>query len=86
MTLDSRLLAIVVCPEDHGALYPLGTTDEGDTPAFLYNPRLKRRYHVVGGIPNLLPDEAETVDDATHTELVAAIEVDGITPTGPEAP
>jgi len=84
-TLDPRLLAIVVCPNDHGPLYPVGTTDTGDAPAYLYNPRLKLRYPVVAGIPNLLPDEADTVDDATHTGLMATIDTDGIAPTGPTA-
>ena len=36
----------------------------------LYNPRLQRRYRVLDGdIPDLLIDDAETVDDAEHARL-----------------
>ena len=59
MALDPKLLEILACPEDKGPL--LYFADE-DT---LYNPRLKRRYRVLDGdIPDLLIDDAETVDDA----------------------
>ena len=61
MALDPKLLEILACPEDKGPL--LYFADE-DT---LYNPRLKRRYRVLDGdIPDLLIDDAETVDDAEH--------------------
>ena len=67
MALDDRLLAVLVCPEDHGPLLYLGD-DVG-----LYNPRLRRLYRIDGGIPVMLVDEAETVsDDARHAELIAA--------------
>ena len=59
MALDPKLLEILACPEDKGPL--LYFADE-DT---LYNPRLTRRYRVLDGdIPDLLIDDAETVDDA----------------------
>ena len=86
MLLDPRLLAIVVCPVDKGALYPLGETDDGQRPAFLYNPRLRRQYLVVDGVPNLLPDDAVEVDEATHAALQAEIDAGGVVPTGSVAP
>ena len=49
--------------------------------AALYNPRLRRRYSVVDGIPVMLVDEAETVDDVEHGRLVALAESEGIRPT-----
>ena len=59
MALDPKLLEILACPEDKGPL--LYFADEQS----LYNPRLKRRYRVLDGdIPDLLIDDAETVDDA----------------------
>ena len=64
-TLDPRLLAVLACPQDKGPLYYLG--DQGG----LYNPRLHRRYAVRDGIPVMLIDEAETVDDAEHERLLA---------------
>lgn len=76
-TLDPRLLAVLACPDDKGPLYYLGD-DTG-----LYNPRLHRRYTVRDGIPVMLVDEAETVDDATHEALMARIAADDIAPTFP---
>ena len=75
MTLDPKLLEILACPEDKGAL--LWFEDEDA----LYNPRLRRRYAVRDGIPVMLVDEAETVDDAEHGRLVALAESEGIRPT-----
>jgi uncharacterized protein YbaR (Trm112 family) len=75
MTLDQRLLEILACPEDKGPLYYFADEDA------LYNPRLKRRYRIVDGIPVMLIDEAETVDDAEHARLMAKAEADGIGPT-----
>jgi uncharacterized protein YbaR (Trm112 family) len=75
MTLDQRLLEILACPEDKGPLYYF---DDEDT---LYNPRLKRRYRIVDGIPVMLIDEAEAVDDAEHARLMAKANADGIRPT-----
>ncbi len=76
MALDPRLLEILACPEDKGPL--LYFADERS----LYNPRLKRRYAVTeDDIPNMLIDEAETVDDAEDARLVAKADADGIKPT-----
>jgi uncharacterized protein YbaR (Trm112 family) len=75
MTLDPKLLEILACPEDKGAL--LWFEDED----VLYNPRLRRRYAVRDGIPVMLVDEAETVDDAEHGRLLALAESEGIRPT-----
>jgi uncharacterized protein YbaR (Trm112 family) len=74
-TLDPRLLAVLACPDDKGALYYLGDQTG------LYNPRLRRRYEVRDGIPVMLIDEAETVDDAAHDLLMARIADEGIEPT-----
>jgi len=75
MALDPQLLDILACPEDKGPL--LYFADE-DT---LYNPRLQRRYLIREGIPIMLIDEAETVDDTEHERLLAKAEAEGITPT-----
>jgi uncharacterized protein len=77
MSLDTRLLAVLACPEDKGALYYLGDAeDEG-----LYNPRLHRRYLVRDGIPVMLVDEAVAVSDADHEALMARIARDQLAPT-----
>jgi uncharacterized protein YbaR (Trm112 family) len=73
--LDPRLLEILACPEDKGPLHYLADEDA------LYNPRLRRRYDVVDGIPVMLVEEATTVDDAEHERLTGRIEREGIAPT-----
>jgi uncharacterized protein YbaR (Trm112 family) len=75
MALDPVLLEILACPEDKGPL--LYFADEES----LYNPRLHRRYAIREGIPVMLIDEAETVDDAEHDRLLAKAEAEGIGPT-----
>jgi uncharacterized protein YbaR (Trm112 family) len=74
MTLDPKLLEILACPEDKGPL--LWFADEET----LYNPRLRRRYAVRDGIPVMLIDEAEAVDEAEHDRLLALAEAEGIRP------
>jgi len=73
--LDPKLLEILACPEDKGPL--LYFEDEQS----LYNPRLKRRYSVRDGIPIMLIDEAETLDDAEAARLDAKAAAEGIRPT-----
>jgi uncharacterized protein YbaR (Trm112 family) len=75
MALDPQLLAILACPEDKGPLLYFAADDA------LYNPRLHRRYLVNDGIPIMLVDEAEAVDEAEHVRLMAKAESDGIAPT-----
>ncbi len=75
MALDPQLLEILACPEDKGPLLYFADEDA------LYNPRLRRRYHVRQGIPVMLVDEAEEVDDAEHERLLAKAAADGLRPT-----
>ncbi len=75
MALDPLLLEILACPEDKGPLWYL---EDEDT---LYNPRLKRRYAVRDGIPDMLIEDAETVSDEEHERIMAKIESQGISPT-----
>ena len=75
MPLASELLAVLACPEDKGPLLYFG--DEGG----LYNPRLQRRYVITDGIPVMLIDEAESVDDDEHAALMARAAAEGIEPT-----
>jgi uncharacterized protein YbaR (Trm112 family) len=75
MSLDTKLLEILACPEDKGPLLYFESEDA------LYNPRLKKRYRIDDDIPVMLIDEAETVDDGEHERLLAKAEADGIAPT-----
>ncbi len=75
MPLDPLLLEILACPEDRGPLYYLEDEDA------LYNPRLHRRYAIRDGIPIMLIDEAETVDDAEHERIMGKVSSEGLKPT-----
>jgi uncharacterized protein YbaR (Trm112 family) len=75
MTLDPKLLEILACPEDKGPLYYFVDEDA------LYNPRLHRRYHVRDGIPVMLIDEAEAVDDVEHERLMGKVTAESLSPT-----
>jgi uncharacterized protein YbaR (Trm112 family) len=77
MTLDPLLLDVLACPIDKGPL--LWFEDE----EVLYNPRLKKSYAVVDGVPVLLVDEAADVGDAEHARLVTKAERDAVRATGP---
>lgn len=62
--VDTKLLSILVCPQDRGPL--LLVRNE-----WLYNPRLRRAYRIEDGIPVLLVDEAVAIDDdAEHQRLL----------------
>ncbi len=75
MALDPRLLEILACPDDKGPL--LYFSDEQR----LVNPRLARAYRIDDGIPVMLVDEAEALDEAALAALVERAEREGITPT-----
>ena len=75
MALNPLLVEILACPQDKGPLLYFADEDA------LYNPRLKRRYSIVDDIPNMLIDEATSVDDSEHERLLAKAASEGITPT-----
>lgn len=74
MALDPMLLEILACPQDKGPL--LYFVDEES----LYNPRLRRRYSIKDDIPDMLIDDAESVDAAEHERLVNKAAAEGIKP------
>ncbi|MDP1919461.1 MAG: Trm112 family protein [Myxococcales bacterium] len=74
MALDPKLLDILACPEDKGAL--LYFARDG----FLYNPRLKRKYRVEDDVPVMLIEEAAAVSQADHDALLARAKAEGIAP------
>lgn len=75
MSIDKALLDILACPEDKGPLWFV------ESEKVLYNPRLKRAYRVVDGIPVMLIGEAQSFDDAAHARIMGVIESQGIKPT-----
>jgi uncharacterized protein YbaR (Trm112 family) len=68
MTLDTRLLEILVCPIDKGPLDHLPAEN------LLYNRRLQRAYDIVEGIPVMLVDASRLVDDAEHQRIIALVD------------
>jgi len=65
MALAPALARILADPVDHGPLAIVGDT-------ILYNPRLRRAYPVIDGIPALIADQATAAGDADHDRYVAA--------------
>jgi SAM-dependent methyltransferase len=72
MPLPNELLGLLACPVDKGPLVYDAERDE------LYNPRLRRRYPIVDGIPHLLADRGESVDAADHHRILARAIPDGL--------
>lgn len=75
MTIESSLLSILACPEDKGPLFYI------ESEQVLYNPRLKRVYKVIDGIPVMLIEESVNVDGAEGERLEALVRAEGIKPT-----
>jgi uncharacterized protein YbaR (Trm112 family) len=72
MALQPALLEVLACPRDIGPLYYLADED------FVYNPRLHLRYRIEQDIVRMLPDDAETVDDAEHERIMAKVTAQGL--------
>lgn len=70
MTPDDPLMKILACPLDKGPLHLLVPEDAHEGDESLYNPRLRRRYPIVDGIPQLLPSSGEQVSEEEHEELL----------------
>ncbi|MET8654062.1 Trm112 family protein [Nocardia aurea] len=66
--LDATLLSLLACPQDKGPLL-LVRGDNGGS--LLYNPRLRRVYHIDNGIPVLLIDDARDATEAEHEAFTA---------------
>lgn len=75
MTIEKSLLAILACPEDKGPLWFI------ESESVLYNPRTKRRFPVIDGIPVMLLEESTVVDASEHARLQGIIDAQGIAPT-----
>ncbi|WP_405917208.1 Trm112 family protein [Streptomyces sp. NBC_00728] len=85
MNPDDPLLKILACPLDKGPLHLVPpdedrssedrssedrSSEDRSSEEVLYNPRLRRRYPVVDGIPQLLPSSGEQVTEDEHQELL----------------
>ena len=72
--LDPDLLSILVCPESKTPVIPVGE--------WLYStdPATRRRYPVRDGIPIMLIDESEVVDEAEFQRIMAQHKTAGAEP------
>lgn len=75
MSIDQSLLEILACPEDKGPLWYI------ESEKVLYNPRLRRAYPVVDGIPVMLIGDARTLSDSENAHLESLVQSLGIKPT-----
>ncbi len=75
MSLDAALLAILACPEDKGPLFYI------EAEQVLFNPRLRRTYDVIDGIPVMLVEEATSLDDENFERLNTLVREGSIMPT-----
>lgn len=73
MELARDLLDILVCPESKQPLiyFPQGESGNDESAAFLFCEASRLRYRLEDGIPVLLVEEAERVDEAEAQKLVA---------------
>ncbi|MFJ5773203.1 Trm112 family protein [Streptomyces sp. NPDC093094] len=70
MKPDDPLLKILACPLDKGPLRLLLPSGGPAAAEALYNPRLRRRYPILDGVPQLLPSSGEQVSEDEHEELL----------------
>jgi uncharacterized protein YbaR (Trm112 family) len=75
MSIEPALLAILACPDDKGPLYHL------EAEQLLLNPRLRRAYPIRDGIPVMLIEEADELDEAECDRLMGLVAERGIEPT-----
>ncbi|KUO22446.1 Trm112 family protein [Streptomyces dysideae] len=73
MKSDDPLLQILACPLDKGPLSLVIPDGPAAADEALYNPRLRRRYPIVDGIPQLLPSSGTQVSDDEHEALLALL-------------
>ena len=66
-TIDSELIKILVCPESHARLIQVGD--------WLYStdPATRRRYPVREGIPIMLIEESEVVDEPEFNRIMQQV-------------
>jgi uncharacterized protein len=69
VSLEAPLLKILACPIDKGELLYFEDED------VLYNPRLRRLYRVVRGVPVMLANESEAVSGDEHGRLMRRAEL-----------
>jgi uncharacterized protein YbaR (Trm112 family) len=72
MPLDPKHLALLVCPESKQPLLyvPAGVGGGGES---LFCPASRLRYRIVDGVPILLVEEAERLDEKAAAQLASRL-------------
>ena len=71
MPVEKHLLEILRCPESRGELIYFSKADAKEGEEFLFCPRSKLRYRIDEGIPVMLVEDAERLDDDASAALKA---------------
>lgn len=71
MSVEKHLLEILRCPESRGELIYFSEANAAEGKEFLFCPRSKLRYRIDEGIPVMLIDDAERLDDEACAALHA---------------
>lgn len=72
MALDPELLEILACPESKAPLIYF------EAEGFLFCPQSRLKYPIRDGIPVMLVDEAERLDDAAAAQIAAQAKARGL--------
>lgn len=80
MALPQELLDILACPESKKPLVYFPRGEGGDDPAaeFLFCPDSRLRYRIDDGIPVMLVEEAEHLDEAAAETLMSRAREQGL--------
>ncbi len=70
--VTKELLEILRCPESLGVLTYFPKGEDGKSQGFLLCEKSQRRYRVEEGIPVMLIDDSEKLDQAEVTRLLAS--------------
>ena len=62
--LDPELLSILVCPLSHSTLV------QDDDTLVSTDPKTRRRYKIIDGIPNMMIDEAEELSESAWKAIM----------------
>ena len=73
MALSPDLVELLLCPESKQPVILVPAGVEGGAAESLFCPASRLRYRVDDGIPCMLPEEAERLDEAAAKRLLARL-------------
>ena len=73
MALSPDLVELLICPESRQPLVLVPAGVEGAAGESLFCPASRLRYRIDDGVPVMLPEEAERLDEAAAKRLLASV-------------